>query len=252
MQILKAAVSRAGGDGKSLLVGDLNTKDDEICDVRKELGLQEARYSGFSFGAQGNRFDHSLQRLGSEARYDRVLFGQNVWGESHLVGNGSVYFEGSEFWLSDHCGLLAYVDLCDAYGSKAKQDVPVARARRGQLVSLRDVNQQKELVEVKARRQQGREEQALARRRAAERDRASFLQGQRRGAQQRRKRRDDLQRKAFGADGFFGDAALDAVASSNVCHACAPSDISFAGLDDVPQGSWRTVKDVPLLSLIHI
>ena len=139
-----------------------------------------------------------------------------MWAESHLVGNGPVYFEGSEFWLSDHCGILAYVDLCDAYGSKAKQDLIVARARRGQLVSLRDQNQQKELVEVKARRQHGREEQALARRRAAERDRAAFQRGQKRGAQQRRKRRDELQREAFGADGFFGDAALDAIVPGNV------------------------------------
>ena len=227
MQILKAAVSKAGDDGKSLMVvGDLNAKDEEIRDVCKELRLQDARYSGVSFGAQGNRFDHSLQRMGNGSRYDRVLFGRNVWAESHLVGSGSVYFEGSEFWLSDHCGLLAYVDLCDAYGSSAKQDKIVARARRGQLVSLRDQNQQKELVEVKARRQHGREEQALARRRAAERDRAAFQRGQRRGAQQRKKRRDELQRKAFGADGFFGDVALDASASSSVCvmyvrHVCA-------------------------------
>ena len=57
-----------------------------------------------------------------------------------------------------------HVDVCDAYASRAKQDVVLAQARRGHLVRLREHGQEKELVEVKARRQMGREEQAVARR----------------------------------------------------------------------------------------
>ena len=142
-----------------------------------------------SFGALGNRFDQRLPKGGFGPRYDRVLFGDRVWAESHLVGNGPVCVDGSEFHLSDHSGLLAYVDVCDAYASTAKQDLVASRLRRAQLVSLRDGSQQRKLEEMKARRQHGREEQALARRRAAERDREEFQHAQRRGARQRRERR---------------------------------------------------------------
>ena len=114
----------------------------------KDLRLREARYSGVSFGAPGNRFDHRVPKRSFGQRYDRVLSAQGVWSESHLVGNGYVSFEGSEFHLSDHCGVYAYVGVCAAYNSKAKQDVAAARLRRSQLVSLRDGSQQKELEEI--------------------------------------------------------------------------------------------------------
>ena len=248
LRILKDVLSHVGDGTNVVVAGDMNAKDDEIRDACKELQLQDARYVGATFGAQGNRFDHGLQKVGCGARYDRVLFGKKVWAESHVVGNGPVHFEGSEFWLSDHCGLLAYVDFCDAYGSKAKQDVVVARARRGQLVSMREQSQQKELVEVKARRQQGREEQALARRRVAERDRAAFQRVQRRGARQRHTRRERLKQGAFGADVFFGDGVVPV----NLCQPCAPSDVSFVGLDDVPSGAWRTTSGVPLIGIRNL
>ena len=45
--------------------------------------------------------------------------------------------------------IAAYVDVCDAYVSRAKQDVVATRARRGHLVRLREHGQEKELVEVK-------------------------------------------------------------------------------------------------------
>ena len=111
-------------------------------------------------------------------------------------------YEGEEFYLSDHFGVLAYVDVCDAYVSRAKQDVVATQARRGHLVRLREHGQEKELVEVKARRQVGREEQALARRRTAERDREQFQRTQRRGAKQRQERRRRLRAVGLGSEGL--------------------------------------------------
>ena len=124
-------------------------KDDELADLCKKLRLREARYADVSFGVSGNRFDHRLPKRGFGHRYDRVLYGKRVWAESHLVGNGPVCFDGSEFHLSDHSGVFAYVDVCGAYATTAKQDLVASRMRRGQLVSLRDGSQQRELEEMR-------------------------------------------------------------------------------------------------------
>ena len=246
--IMTELVEKLGGEDNVLIIGDMNIKDEELTGLCKELELREARYTGASFGVPGNRFDHRLQKKGFGQRYDRVLFGNRVWAESHLVGNGPVNFEGSEFYVSGHCGVLAYVDVCDAYASRAKHDLAVARARRAQLVSLRDTSQQKELVEMKARRQQGREEQALARRRVAERDRAAFQQAQRRGARQRRERRATLMESAFGSQGLFA-GAVAAVPHDGGIVPCAPREGPIVALSDVPRGSWESVRNVALAGI---
>lgn len=154
--------------------------------------MQEARYAGVSWGVKDNRFYKDSAYSGAGLREDRVLFGKKVWAEAHLVGQGKRFFDGHEFYMSDHFGVMSYVDSGDVYASLAKQDSVVARTRRGQLVALRDQAQQKELVEVRALRQAGREDLAFARRRAAERDRAEFQRGQQRAARQRRSRRAGL------------------------------------------------------------
>ena len=125
------------------------------------------------------------------------FFGETVWAEAHIAGQGKVFFDGAEFCMSDHFGLMAYVDAGHLYASRAKQDCLAARVRRGQLVGLRDQAQQRELVEVRAKAQAGREEQAVARRRVAERDRDDFQRAQARGARQRRQRRVELSDAAF-------------------------------------------------------
>ena len=143
-EIMGQLMQELGDDDSVCIVGDLNIKDEELGTLCKDLRLRDARYAGVSFGAPGNRFDHSLPKRSFGQRYDRVLCAPKVWAESHLIGNGPVSFEGSEFHLSDHCGVHAYVDVCGAYSSKAKQDVAAARVRRAQLVSWRDGSQQKE------------------------------------------------------------------------------------------------------------
>jgi len=238
-------------DGNAMIVGDMNMKDDEVTDLCKSLRLRDARYVGVSFGAQGNRFDHRLPKGGIGQRYDRVLFGERVWAESHLVGNGPVCSDGSEFHLSDHCGVLAYVDVCEAYASKAKQDLVAAGLRRAQLVSLRDVSHQRELEEMKARRQQGREQQALARSRAAERDREAFQQAQRRGARLRRERRVRLRESAFGSGSLFG-GGVSAVPCEGAIVPCSPQEIVIRDMSDVPRGSWESVRQVPLAGIRNI
>ena len=248
-RILERVVAKAGGCGeKVLLVGDMNAKDDEIAPLCREMRLQEAAYSGASWGVKGNAFYKDSAYTGPGLRKDRVLFGRKLWAEAHVVGQGKLFFDGSEFCLSDHFGVMAYVDVADLYASRAKQDGVAARVRRGQLVSLREQAQQKELVEARARSQAGREEQALARRRVAERDRADFQRAMQRGARQRRERRAALRTAAFGAEGLFADG-VNATPALAALVPRAPTEVTIPALDEVPRGSWSTTGDVPLRGL---
>ena len=177
------------------------------------------------------------------------MFAEHVWAESHLIGQAKVFFEGSEFFLSDHFGVMAYVDVVDVYGSKAKQDRVAAQSRRSQLVRLRDELQQKELVEVRAMVQEGREERALARQRAMERDRKAYQHAQRRGARSRRERQLRLREDSFGAGSLFADQVISIPARTAV--PCAPHDIAIPGLDSLGRSSWDTTKDVPLRGMMR-
>ena len=145
---------------------------------------------------------------------------------------------------------MAYVDVDDVYDSRAKQDCVTARVRRGQLVSMRDEAQQKELLEVRASCQAGREGQVLAQRRAAERERADYQRAQERGARQRRERRVSIRRAAFGPDSLF--AVTRTVPALSTVTPCAPAEVLIQALDDVPFGSWETTKDVPLRGMRNV
>ena len=215
----------------------------------QEVKLQEARYAGASWGVKGNKFYADMSYAGFGLQKDRVLFGSRVWAEAHLVGQGKVYFGGSEFCLSDHFGVLAYVDVGKLYASAAKRDVVTARERRGQLRKLKDETEQKELVWVRAMAQAGREELAAARRRLSEGERAVYEQAQQRGARQRRRRRGELQTAAFGETGLFGAAVVATPALAPYRVPCAPTEVGIRGLEEVPEGSWETTVDVPLRGL---
>ena len=116
---------------------------------------------------------------------------------------------------------------------------------------LREHGQQRELVEVKARRQMGREEQVLARRRTAERDREHFQRAQRRGAVQRQERRSRLRAVGLGKEGLFGENVAS-VAASGQCVPCSPSDVGILLLHVLPRGSWATTAQVPRFGMRNI
>ena len=50
---------------------------------------------------KGNKFYADLEYAGPGLRKDRVLFGEGLWAESYLVGQGRLFFDGQEFCLSD-------------------------------------------------------------------------------------------------------------------------------------------------------
>jgi len=182
-QILKRVLEKLGARGRErvLLVGDMNVnKDAEAIQLCDDLQLKEERYEGFSWGVPGNRFYADMTSGGRGLRKDRVLFGEMVWAKAHLVGQCEHFFDGSKFHLSDHFGVMAYVDVSPVYASiTRKQDVLAARARRAEIANFMRQCQQKDQVEVRALQQRGRDSQALEQQRARERDRVSFQGAQR-------------------------------------------------------------------------
>ena len=77
-------------------------------------------------------------------------------------------------------------------------DDDLARSRRGVLVQLKEDAMQKEQVEARALLQLGREEQAVALRRASARNAKEEEAKQRAAARQCRKRRNKLEQDAWG------------------------------------------------------
>ena len=123
---LSRALAACPLPGAVLVVGDLNSKDDQVLQMCKQNECREARYAGASWGALGNRFYANAKYVGGGFRFDRVLFRGPVWVEAHLVGQSKVFVDGLEFYRSDHFGLLAYVAVDDVYAL----DCAVMRASR--------------------------------------------------------------------------------------------------------------------------
>ena len=232
---------------QAIFVSDMNiNKEDEVSAVCEDLRLKDARYSGFSWGVSANKFYANSLYRGVGLRKDRVLFGKRVWAVAHLVGLCEQYFDGEKFYLSDHFGVMSYVDADDSYASRANLDMAAARARRRQLGLVMERNQQKELADAKARRK----EQALARRRAHERDRADLQRAQRRGANQRRKRLQNMWQSAFGAQGLFAPDIEVLCESQSGEPPLAPTQVSvpcgFVSMD-----GFHQAESVPLRGLIR-
>ena len=169
-EILVRSLKKLGKEKENAVVlGDMNVnREAEVAGICESIDLKNARYAGYSWGVPGNKFYADLAFAGPGLRKDRVLFGGKLCAQAHLVGQCEQFFQGEKFFLSDHFGVMAYVDSSDVYDSRAKQVVVVARVRRQLLAAPVEQSQQKELIEVKALRQAGREGQALARQRVQE------------------------------------------------------------------------------------
>ena len=112
-----------------------------LCDM---FNLKDALYAGYSWGVPSKKFYADVAYSGPGLRKDRVLFGEKVWAKAHLVGQREQYFDGERFYLSDHFGVMGYVDVSDLYASRAKQDIVAAMCRRQQIARLVEQNEQKE------------------------------------------------------------------------------------------------------------
>ena len=141
-------------------------------------------------------------------RFDRAFFGRKLFAQAHLVAQGPVVFEGVQFCASDHFGLMVYVDAADVFALRGRGPAEAARVRRAEVSRTCEAAAEREVQEVRARRQAAREEKAVEREKAGERDRAEFSKVQQRAARRRAQRRQALYDAAFGEGSLF---ALDAV-----------------------------------------
>ena len=238
-------------DGSVLVVGDCNVRSDELDSLCEVGQLRPAMYAGATWGVSWNKFDKDQSHRGLGLRFDQALFGRCMWAEAHVVAKGRVSFEGQEFCMSDHFGLMVYVDVGNVFASRLKADQRSAMARRKAVAQLKEQAQQKEEEEVKARRQAAQEERAVARQRAAERGRQEWGRAQQRGARARRERRADLQRVAFGGESLFApsqtiQSALGPGAPS------AASEVVVPGVDGVGRGAWESAWRLPRVGMANL
>ena len=178
-----------------------------------------------------------------------MFFRGPVWAEAHLVGQTKVFLDGLEFYRSDHFGLLAYVDVDDVFARDLGGDEGRARARRSLLVQMNENATQKEQVEARALLQLGREEQAVALRRASLRDAQDEEVKLRAAAKQRRKRRARLEEEVSGEKSLFR-VVLGAGQASD--RPCAPSDVVIAGVAEKSSCEWASTRDVRVRGMANL
>ncbi|MCP4862221.1 MAG: hypothetical protein GY902_13365, partial [Planctomycetes bacterium] len=178
-------IAQGAEESGVLVLGDTNCKDDEASEVCKKSGLREACYSGCSWGARGNKFDAHCDYGGFGLRYDRMLTAGRVWVETFLVGQRKTFYEGSEFFLSDHHPVLGVFDCHDTFRDSGRAASAMARARRARVVARRDILSREEQVSSFEWLKQGREEKACERQHAADEKRVAAWREQRELALQR-------------------------------------------------------------------
>jgi hypothetical protein len=104
----------------------------------------------------------------------------SVWAETFLVGQWRQFFEGHEFFLSDHHPVLGFFDCDTVFRGSSRAEVAMAGARRARIVALRDLRLREEQLASAERLKQGREEKACAGQNAAEEQRVKAWQLQQR------------------------------------------------------------------------
>ena len=121
-----------------------------------------------SWGSRNNKFHADCGYEGVGFRYDRMFTSGRVWAETFLVGNRKTFYEGHESFLSDHHPVVGFFDCHDVFRDSGRAAVAMARARRAQVVALRDMRCREEQLSSLERVKQGREEKACAQQAAAE------------------------------------------------------------------------------------
>ena len=198
------------------------------------LGLTDAVYPGLSWNLWVNRFFEDLKEFrGIGQRFDRVFFSGAVSVYACLVGQYRFFCDGAEFFLSDHFGLLGFLDVHKAYGvCLGASGTAVVRDRRAALARVRDREHLSEVQHCKERERVGREEAAFRRVQAGDRDREELLKRSRKEARKvQESRKAEVTRVFFGKESLFGEnCAACFVADSPL----APGAVRLPSLEGLP------------------
>jgi hypothetical protein len=183
--------------------GDFNVREDEVEAVCRERGLRDAYYWGFSFHPSVNKYNEDLQHYkGPGFKFDRVLFKGQLMVEAMLVGRARQYHEGQPFYLSDHFGVLAFLDVHAGHTHRGDR----SRERRSVLAAQRDEQALAENIFVVSSEKAGQEEAALDRARTVWRERGDALEAAKRAGRERTERAKEWRKLASGSASLSTDA----------------------------------------------
>ena len=176
--ILDEIVRDADENGVFIL-GDMNCKDDEAMAVCEKNHLREACYTGSSWGSKSNRYDagRDYERVG--LRYDRMFVAGGVWAESFVACYRRTFFEGCEFFLSDHFPVVGFFEFNGSFQESGRGAIAMARVHRSRLVLLRDSRLREEQLESFELLKRGREDKGYAKDVAFEQVREAALRERR-------------------------------------------------------------------------
>ena len=186
-----------------LILGDMNCHDDEAIQLCRDHDLSEACYTGFSWGARGNKYHAGPQRDGFGFRYDRIFMSGSVCAESFVVGNRRTFFEGCEFFLSDHFPVVGFFESHSVFQYSDSASVSMARTRRGRLAEWRDRRFREEQLESFELWKRGREEKLLVRDAAVEEERIAAFKDQRKALIEQGRRADERREVAVGVQSLW-------------------------------------------------
>ena len=234
-----------------LVVGDCNVRDEEVGALCEAEDMRDATCAGKTWGVSWNRFFADQLYSGPGLRFDRAMFGEKLFARAHVIARGPVVFEGVQFCMSDHFGLMVYVDVADVFAQRGRGRLEAARVRRGEVCRACDVGGEREAQEVRDRRQAAREQQGLDRERAVGRDREAFAQGQQKAARERARRRQALYDAAFGGESLFdGDVVVEMPGGG--ARISAPSAMVVPGAEGWQDGGWEEVAGLPVVGMVNL
>ena len=146
-QTIQAIAQRSHSTGV-LILGDTNVQEEEASHLCKINDLREACYSGASWGVKTNKyFGCDREYDGFGIRYDRMFTSGFVWAETFVVGHRRSFFDGCEFFLSDHFPVIGFFECHRVFAESGNASAAMARSRRARLVGLRDKRQREESME---------------------------------------------------------------------------------------------------------
>ena len=218
-----------------LVMGDANVRGEEVPGWCEAHALVEAPFEKASWNPSVNRFHPEVDRGQPGFQFDRVLCRGCAQASVYMVGQCRFFEDGAEFFLSDHFGLLGLVDVHEAYSGTAGTAAP--RERRKALGRQRDEEALVEQRWVLERQRLGRQEAALMRARASDRDRAELRARAVKLAKEANRRRERERAQVFGAESLFG-AAMDAVFAVGAAAPQAPSAVGIEMLLGLSGAGW--------------
>ena len=218
-----------------VLLGDLNVRPLEVKSLCDEHDLRAMPYSGCTWDPRVNKFYENLQdyRRNGEV-FDQVLSSGCVWVEGHRVGNCYEYRAGKKFHLSDHFGLLGFVDVHAAYGTAGGGQSHVAENRRAALGSRRTQSAAVENILTRDREMSGERNVALEAERAAQRERGQSMKAQAKKRKEREERLRKDREEVFGASSILGVELEKAEPP-------AASRLELEALRDLPSGDAQII-----------